>query len=125
MDGVVVAEQSLALPPAETSPRAARDWVSDALDDWGDRERRHAVVLLVSELVTNAVVHARSTVTLQLAVEAGEVHVEVHDESPDRPTTRSQQSDRPGGRGLFLLDSLAAEWGVEPGEVGKSVWFRI
>ena len=107
--------------PARRATRVARE-----LAGWGDPDSRHAVVLLISELVTNAVVHARSTVTVDLAVsDDGPVRVKVHDESPVRPTPRRHQADRPGGRGMHLLESLATRWGVEESRTGKSIWFEV
>lgn len=121
-----MSEHSFALPPEPTSPREARERAARELEGWGDPEARHAVVLLISELVTNAVVHARSTVTIDLAViDDGPVHVNVHDESPVRPTPRHHVADRPGGRGMYLLESLAARWGVEESRTGKSIWFEV
>ena len=121
-----MSEHSFALPPAPTSPREARARAARELEDWGDADARHAVLLLISELVTNAVVHARSTVTVDLAVtDDGPVLVRVHDESPVRPIARRHHADRPGGRGLHLLESLAARLGVEQTGTGKSIWFEV
>ena len=121
-----MSEHSFALPPAPTSPRLARDRAARELAGWGDPEARHAVLLLISELVTNAVIHARSTVIVDVAVTGdGPVHVTVHDESPVRPIARHHHADRPGGRGMHLLESLAARWGVEESRSGKSVWFEV
>jgi anti-sigma regulatory factor (Ser/Thr protein kinase) len=121
-----VSEHSFALPPASTSPREARVRAARELEGWGDPDTRDVVLLLISELVTNAVVHARSTVTIDLAVtDDGPVHVNVHDESTVRPTARRHQSDRPGGRGMHLLESMAARWGVEESRTGKSIWFEV
>jgi len=121
-----VSEHSFALPPAPTSPREARNRAARELAGWGNPESRHAVVLLISELVTNAVVHARSTVTVDLAVrDDGPVRVKVHDESPVPPTPRRHHADRPGGRGMHLLESLATRWGVEASRNGKSIWFEV
>jgi anti-sigma regulatory factor (Ser/Thr protein kinase) len=121
-----VSEHSFALPPAPTSPREARERAARELEGWGDADTRHAVILLISELVTNAVIHARSTVTIDLAVnDDGPVHVNVHDESTVHPTARRHYADRPGGRGMHLLESLSARWGVEESRTGKSVWFEV
>ena len=121
-----MSEHSFALPPVPTSPREARERAARELGGWGDADARDAVILLVSELVTNAVVHARSTVTIDLAVlDDGPVHVNVRDESTVHPTTRRHLPDRPGGRGMHLLESLAARWGVEVSKTGKSIWFEV
>ena len=82
--------------------------------------------LLVSELVTNAVVHGRSDVTLSLAVADGALEVGVTDRSPRQPGS-AVAADwwAEGGRGLRLVDLLADEWGVAPIATGKQVWFRL
>lgn len=121
-----MSEHSFALPPAPTSPREARVRAARELEEWGDADARHAVLLLISELVTNAVIHARSTVTVDLDVtDDGPVLVRVHDESTIRPTARSHHADVPGGRGMHLLDSLATRWGVEETGTGKNIWFEV
>lgn len=121
-----MSENSFALPPAPTSPGEARERAARELEGWGDSDARHVVLLLISELVTNAVVHAGSTVVVDLAVsDGGPVHVNVHDESTVRPTARRNQADRPGGRGIHLLESLAARWGVEESRTGKNIWFEV
>ena len=121
-----MSEHSFALPPAPTSPREARDRAARELAGWGDPDSRDAVVLLISELVTNAVVHARSTVVVDLAVrDDGPVLVKVHDESPVRPTPRRHHDGRPGGRGMHLLESWATRWGVEVSRNGKHIWFEV
>jgi anti-sigma regulatory factor (Ser/Thr protein kinase) len=119
------------LPPVRASARAAREELQRLLASWGDEDSRHVVYLLVSELVTNAVLHARSPVTVRLETtvhrETGEgvLRVQVEDASPIPPVRRVPRGDRPGGRGLQLLDTLAARWGVLFGGTGKSVWFEL
>jgi anti-sigma regulatory factor (Ser/Thr protein kinase) len=107
------------------SPRIARERTRSALSAWGDAESRDTAVLLVSELVTNAVVHARSTVTVRLLVDEGCVTVEVDDASALPPSVRLPRADQPGGRGLHLLESLTDRWGVRPSATGKTVWFEL
>jgi anti-sigma regulatory factor (Ser/Thr protein kinase) len=106
-------------------PRLARAEVGRALATWGDRGSREVVVLLVSELVTNAVVHARTPVTVRLEVVGRCATVEVDDASPAAPAIRVPRDNVPGGRGLQLLETLADRWGVRPREVGKTVWFEL
>jgi len=79
----------------------------------------------VSELVTNALVHARSHLTVHLLVDSAVVRVQVDDDSQDAPFRRPPGVERPGGRGLHLLDELARRWGVESTPTGKGVWFEV
>jgi anti-sigma regulatory factor (Ser/Thr protein kinase) len=120
-----VVELSLSLPQAVTSPGVARDWVVEELGGWAGPEDRHTVVLLLSELVTNALVHAKSELTVHLLLDSAVVRVQVDDDSQDAPLRRPPGVDRPGGRGLHLLDELASRWGVETTPTGKGVWFEV
>jgi GAF domain-containing protein len=84
-------------------------------------------LLLVTELVTNAVVHAGTEIELQMETADDGVRVEVVDRSPaSSPVLRPIPSEtREGGRGVFLLDALASEWGTRHFGGGKSVWFSL
>jgi anti-sigma regulatory factor (Ser/Thr protein kinase) len=83
-------------------------------------------VLLVSELVTNAVRHAGSTLTVAVAIGRAAVRVEVRDRSPRLPALReSTGGDDEWGRGLVLVDALASRWGAERLPSGKRVWFEL
>ncbi|MEZ0494001.1 ATP-binding protein [Kineococcus sp. TBRC 1896] len=82
-------------------------------------------VLLVSELVTNAVEHARSRVRLAVAVSARLVHVEVGDQNAALPAVRSPDSSAVHGRGMAIVDGLAEDWGVRPDGRGKTIWFDL
>lgn len=108
------------------SPGEARRFVRRSLGKVALHEDLvDAVELLVSELVTNAVVHASSRPRVTLLVQADRVRVEVTDDDPALPARREPDADRPGGRGLLLLDRLASAWGAEPAEPGKVVWFEV
>jgi anti-sigma regulatory factor (Ser/Thr protein kinase) len=126
---VQVLQVQLEVGPDPAEVGRARRWARSRLVGSGiedDEPLAETLILLISELVTNAVVHARSTVTVDLAVtDDGPVLVRVHDESPVRPIARRHHADRPGGRGLHLLESLAARWGVEQTGTGKSIWFEV
>ncbi len=82
-------------------------------------------VLLTSELVTNAVLYARSPIVLRVAVDASLVRVSVHDDSLTPPTPRSAAANDTSGRGLALVDVLASTWGVDLNGQGKEVWFEL
>jgi anti-sigma regulatory factor (Ser/Thr protein kinase) len=82
-------------------------------------------VLLVSELVTNAVVHARSGARVTVHVDAHWVRVEVEDQDLRRPLVRPFTRDQPNGLGLGVVEKLATDWGTERRAQGKVVWFEI
>jgi anti-sigma regulatory factor (Ser/Thr protein kinase) len=110
--------------PAEvTSVAAARRFVSSELADLGDR--LETVVLLVSELATNAVRHASSAVELSIHRSGGRVRVEVADRGDGTPTQQAHDIQAPSGRGLQIVEALADEWGVTERPPGKAVWFTV
>jgi len=82
--------------------------------------------LLTTEVVTNAIRHARGTQTVILRVRKNNlVRVEVVDQGP-MFDPQAATTTRPGsGRGLMLVDTVANAWGVEPDEAGKKVWFEL
>lgn len=84
------------------------------------------LVLLVSEVVTNAVLHARSDILLDVRPARDLVRVEVHDGSPVEPRVHHFHLTSGTGRGLRMLEQLARRWGVEAGpRGGKVVWFEV
>jgi anti-sigma regulatory factor (Ser/Thr protein kinase) len=84
------------------------------------------VLLLVSEVVTNAVLHARSDIRLVVEDRDVIVRVEVHDGSPMPPRMHRFRLASATGRGLRLLDQLSRTWGVEAvSGAGKVVWFEV
>jgi anti-sigma regulatory factor (Ser/Thr protein kinase) len=109
-----------------TGVRAARRFVASTLQGWGLDGVAEVVVLLTSELVSNAVTHAGgSSVGLVMVLDDHDVRVEVHDANPEWPRRRQGNGDREQGRGLILVAALAASWGVEATGSGKSVWFQV
>jgi anti-sigma regulatory factor (Ser/Thr protein kinase) len=105
------------------SVRDARRFVAHALADAGDVADDAA--LLVSELATNAVIHAGSAYTVTVRRHDGFVRVEVADASPSS-ARRCRYSPTSGtGRGLGMVEDLSSGWGVEEDGVGKIVWFEL
>lgn len=101
--------------------RAAADVVAQLhLEPIGDD-----LALVVSELVTNAVRHAEPPVRLEIQADDDRVTVAVADGSPGRPVARPAAEDAEGGRGLPMIDLLAAETGVRPSPPGKTVWAAL
>jgi len=81
------------------------------------------VVLVVTELVTNAVIHAESSSRVAVDLRHGRLRLEVHDESSVMPQRRHLSEDATTGRGLALVESLSASWGASPApDGGKVVW---
>ncbi|MFD5231409.1 ATP-binding protein [Streptomyces qaidamensis] len=111
--------------PLSTGPKAARDWAREHLDTlgWSDNSSRTVddVLLAISELVTNAHVHAHSTARLVMTWDGRCLHTTVHDDDAKLPTPREPSRDRLGGRGMFLVDALADEWEARPCPYGKAV----
>ena len=104
--------------------RQARQCVR-AVVDADDVETIGAVELLVSELVTNAVVHAASEPQVDVHLSTTQLRVAVYDADPTLPHRRTPDALGPGGRGLVLLEQFADRWGAEPRGDGKVVWFEI
>lgn len=105
--------------------RAGRDWAREHLQLLGwDRstpEQADAVVLAVSELLTNAHVHARSDAELVLAWDGTHLHLSVHDHSPQLPRPRRSGPQEIGGRGLALVEAVSDHWHTQEEGDGKSV----
>jgi anti-sigma regulatory factor (Ser/Thr protein kinase) len=81
------------------------------------------VVLMASELVTNAYVHGRPPIDLRLRRTGSEVVLEVQDRAAYRPRRRRAENDDEHGRGLAIVSVLADRWGSRATGTGKSVWF--
>ena len=121
----VLEEASTRLARDPGSARAARRFVRDALAG-ADEDVEDTVTLLVSELVTNAVVHGDSEVEVLVRLQPGTVRVEVTDSSDVAPVPRAAAEEDVSGRGLAMVESLARRWGVEPAAGGgKKVWFEV
>ncbi len=113
--------------PGLDAPGQARWFARDFLVGAGAGERCQQVgELLVSELVTNAIMHARSTARLSVSVLGGTARIEVSDDGPGQPHLRAQPGED-GGYGLWLVDWLAQAWGIDTsgGGLGKTLWFTL
>src|SRR2546421_8193918 len=111
------------LPPLPTSSGAARRFLRDRLNDWGyPLAVAEVPCLLVSELVTNAIVHTGTWVGLELRLVGRRLRSAVSDESSRLPVPRPCGAGDDTGRGLHLVEKLAQEWSVETTDGGKAVW---
>ena len=105
---------------------AARRYVRDVLDANHVNEKVIGLVeLLTSEVVTNALLHARGADELQVEVRPAVVRVEVQDPSSLLPSPRRAGAEAVSGRGLKIVAALAQAWGVEMRPRGKRVWFEV
>lgn len=103
----------------------ARSFVAATLAAWDLDDLTEVALLLTSEVVTNAVRHAKSAFTVTVSTVPPKVTVEVSDNSPAAPTANLDTHDEESGRGLHLVDSLARQWGWRPVDGGKVVWFTL
>lgn len=118
---------NMRLPCDATSPRIARAFIQGVLAHHGDADLGNTATLLVSELVTNAYLHASSSVDIHIRCCPGpHVAVAVKDTSTE-PAALADPAARDGttGRGLQLIDALADDWGNHVTSNGKTVWFRL
>ena len=113
-------------PPQAQSPLATRRLVTDALRRWGhDGELVGDAQLVVTELATNAVVHARTAFSVHARDEGSRVRIAVSDSSHAEPSVGDPAQHDLSGRGLWLVSRLASRWGVEVSEAGKTVWVEL
>lgn len=115
------------LHPHPASVGAARRFVRDVLMSRRVPDRVvDTVELLTSEVVTNAIVHARSGPQLAVQVDEAVVRVAVRDRSKAMPVRRLGPVDDVSGRGVVIVEELASAWGVERERGGsKRVWFEV
>lgn len=116
--------RSWQLLAADSSPATARELTERTLRQWG--VAGEAVLVVVSELVSNAVIHGLGRISLRLQHLGSAIRIEVEDANPIPPTLRSEPlgASEVGGFGLQLVDELA-EWGWRPSAVGKVVWALV
>lgn len=122
----VVAEVRERIAGEPRSPGIARRFVDEVLHQWDCAELLDSVRLLVSEVVTNAVLHAGSDVELAVELRPFTIRVSVADGSDLPPERRVARDNEESGRGLELVEVLAESWGVDPRPGGgKVVWFEV
>ncbi|MFD7922354.1 ATP-binding protein [Streptomyces sp. NPDC059740] len=126
----------LRLAGAKGAVARGRDFAREALHDWGwlpaeapdARAAAEDVLLVASELVTNACLHADGPEELRLRYTAKVLRLEVSDNGSGSPAPRTpHQAGRPGGHGMFIVQRLCSDWGVvhHPDGTGKTVWAEL
>lgn len=112
-------------PRSRQTVRSAREFAAETLHAWGVACRHDDVLLCVSELATNALLHGVPPgrgYRLRMLRYEGTVRVEVHDSGGGRPRIAGRQPGAEGGRGLLLVAAVADRWGTVPRVPGKVVW---
>ena len=120
--------RQLALPPTTRAAGAARRATRDVLASWRMTHMEETVLLLVSELVTNVVIHARTSGTvlvLRLETAGPWLRIEVHDADPRWPEPRTPDRLDGSGFGFVLVEALSHKWGVRDATIGKIVWAEL
>jgi len=117
----------LELPGDDAAPALARRAVGQRVDHGCDEEQTGTLMLLVTELVTNAVLHAGapgSPVLLRVLIDPVSLRVEVHDRGPGFEQRTPEPRGSHGGYGLFLVERMSNRWGVHRNET-TYVWFEL
>ncbi|KUN90387.1 hypothetical protein AQJ66_00700 [Streptomyces bungoensis] len=113
------------LPATAASVPAGRDFLAKALLTWGCERTADDALLLLSEVLTNAVQHAQGPLGVHMCRTDTALTVEVSDRSLHLPQPRLAAEDDESGRGLLLVRALADDWGVRPTDDGKTTWFSL
>jgi len=115
------------LPAAPESSARCRQFVGSAFEQWGLEAGLDDAQLLVSELCSNVIRHAGTTmvVTVRWAPDDRLVRVSVHDGSAAMPRVRAPSDVASSGRGLRIVGGLASSWGSHRSSLGKTVWFEL
>ena len=120
---------STTLPAERASSGVARRFLNDVVGTGAQRDDTvdlDAALLCVTELVSNAVLHAESKCQVRVQRDGSRLRVEVFDNRPDLlPTQQPYDPFALTGRGLFLVETLTDAWGVDVANDGKTVWFEL
>ena len=122
---LALAEATHRFEPSVHAPREARHFVADTLEAWGCRSLVDDAALIVTELATNAVVHAQTEFIVTLTRARGAVRISVEDSSYVAPTIAMASRGSTSGRGLTLVAAVANRWGVGSVGSGKVVWAEL
>lgn len=119
-------ELSTIFPSVAPSAASARRFVAAALRRWGcSDDFIELVLLLTSELVTNAYRHAGTETRVSVRLDDDCTRVEVRDVGRGKPELRPLDTDRVDGRGLQIVDALSDRWGYHSNAGGTAVWFEL
>jgi anti-sigma regulatory factor (Ser/Thr protein kinase) len=117
---------TIRLPAEASSPRRARLFVDEVLHRWRRDGAIERMALIASELVTNAVRHARTDVVVHLEARDASIYLEVIDGAEGRPRFIESDGGMPSGLGLPIVEALASSWGTTGRDGGgKGVWAEV
>ncbi len=119
---VARAQDARSFPCERSALRGARQFVADSLVSWGNESLVDDALLVVAELMTNAVIHAQSEFVVAIAARGDSVRVSVRDGSAVLPVMQDPDAHSVSGRGLVLVAGIAQRWGIELIGNGKVVW---
>lgn len=124
---VIAGTRWVCLPMSVDSASRSRAFVREALIAWALRDLVDDAVLLVSELASNVVLHAGTTMVVGASWTPSTrvLRVCVLDDDTDEPVQRHADATATSGRGLEIVDRVSSRWGVIQGVEGKSVWFEL
>lgn len=123
--GSFVLHADIELLAVPASVGVARRFTRSTLREWQLSVLAEDAELMVSELVTNAVIHARTALIVVMEVRARTLHVGVHDDSLRAPRAPRYSTLATTGRGLGIVDALASDTGLILESTGKTVWFEL
>jgi anti-sigma regulatory factor (Ser/Thr protein kinase) len=124
-DGDEPPTRSITLPSEPGAARTARRFVEESLRAWQLDDNDHLAELLTDELVSNVVRHVGSPMQVRASRVGSSIRIEVDDASTDPPIRRTPEELDERGRGILLVDTIAAEWGVDVHDDGKTTWFVV
>jgi len=122
---VPVPDASMTFSGGLSSVREARRFLGTVLREWGTDDFEFAAPQVLSELATNAALHARSSYTVEIHLDEDCLQIQVTDGSPRLPRVRSYAADATTGRGMGLVAALSSAWGATTNGAGKTVWARV
>ncbi|HUP69338.1 MAG TPA: response regulator [Acidimicrobiales bacterium] len=120
-----LAENRAHLEADPRSSAAARRFVEETLRRWECEGLLDTVNLLVSELVTNSIVHAASAADIAVLLKPAAVRIEVADHGQVVPAVKDADDSDTSGRGLAIVEALSSAWGIVPNPHGKTIWFEV
>jgi anti-sigma regulatory factor (Ser/Thr protein kinase) len=116
---------TLRLEHSIRAPGHARRWIAQRCREWDCEALAESAALLISELVTNVFLHARTDCLVRAAFDAPTLTVSITDEGDGDLTPLPRSDTAEQGRGLAIVAELADAWGIEHGDGAKSVWFHL
>jgi len=123
--GRVTPADTLRLEHGIRAPRHARQWITQRCHEWHRDTLADSAALMISELVTNVFLHARTDCVIHAAFDPPILTVTVTDEDTHEVSLRAPSTTAEDGRGLSIVTALADTWGIQHGDGAKTVWFHL